>query len=43
MTLALVLLWLLVAAAIVGPVVRYFRARPRSMQTFLEDQPSRPN
>jgi hypothetical protein len=36
-SLLLVLVWLLVAAMVVGPVVRYFRGEPRASQTFSDD------
>jgi hypothetical protein len=36
--LLLVLLWILVAAAVIGPVIRYFRAEPRSGQAFSDDR-----
>ncbi len=40
-SLLLVIVWLLVAAAIVGPVVRFFRIGPRSAQLFSDDRPIR--
>ena len=36
--LLLVLLWILVTAAVIGPVIRYFRAEPRSSQAFSDDR-----
>jgi hypothetical protein len=39
--LLLVLLWVLLAAAVLGPVVRYFRIEPHSTQTFSDDPPAR--
>lgn len=37
----LVLVWLLAAAAMIGPVVRYFRCEPRASQAFSDDPPPR--
>lgn len=39
--LLMVLVWLLVAAAIVGPLVRFYRAEPASGQSFSDDPPAR--
>jgi hypothetical protein len=41
-SLVLALVWLLVAAMVVGPVVRYFRGEPRAAQAFSDDPPAAP-
>jgi hypothetical protein len=41
-TLLVALVWLLAAAMVVGPVVRYFRGEPRSSEAFSDDPPPAP-
>jgi hypothetical protein len=40
-TLVLVLLWIVIAAAVIGPIVRYVGKGPRSTQVFADDPADR--